>query len=175
MVDQVSRTIVVTYDEDTERKRAEYQLDEKSDNFENYDGLLRRFEGPEEEFEETYQTLVEKVGEDNLRVETAEEVDMQNHEVSTELNYDLDVSEESVRGFLNYWFGSQAPGSEQKNENSFDLYSKKFGSGNVEYDTETTESGTQIETQWEAGSEEALSGFTELFEESLDQFESAQS
>lgn len=174
MADEVSRTIVVAYDDDSQRKRAEYQLDEKSDNFETYGGMLRRFEGPEEEFEETYQTLVEKVGEDNLRVETAEEVDMENFEVSDSINYDLDVSEESVTGFLNYWFSSQAPGSEKKGEKSFELYSKKFGSANVEYDTESTESGTQVQAHWEAGSEEALSGFTELFEEDLDQFETAQ-
>jgi hypothetical protein len=174
MVEEVSRTVVVSYDNDSQRKRAEYQMDEKSDNFDTYEGLVRRFEGSEEEFQERYQTLVEKVGEENLRVETADEVDMGELEVSTELSYDLGIEEGSVTGFLNYWFNSQAPGGEKTGENSFDLYSKKFGSAQVEYETESTEDGTSVRTEWQAGSEEALAGFTELFEDELDQFEASQ-
>jgi hypothetical protein len=174
MTDEVSRTIVVDYENDNQRKRAEYQLDQKSNDFETYDGLVRRFEGSEEEFQVTYQTLVEKVGEEKLRVETAEDINMEDISASKEITYDLGVDENSVSGFLNYFFNSVAPGGEKTGEESFDLYSKKFGKGHVEYTTETTKEGTRVETRWEAGTEEALSGFTGLFEEEVDEFEEAQ-
>ena len=172
--EKVTRTVVVDYDDDSERKRAEYQMDQKSDNFSAYQGLVRRFEGTEEEFDERYRTLAEKVGDENLYVETAEEIEHEDLAAQEETTYEIGVNSEAVETWMNYWFGSQAPGGQKTGEQSFALYSKKWGQAEVNYETESTDSVTEVKTNWEAGSQEALEGFKGLFEEELETFEESQ-
>lgn len=174
MADEIERTIVVAYDEDTQRKRAEYLMDEThGENFSrDYQGLARRFEGTEEEFQEAYANLAEKVPEENIRVETAETLDFDNS-VSGSWNYDLDLNPEVADSFVHFWFSQKAPGAEQTGENSYDMYSKKFGAAHAEYEVSGDEE-TDLEVEMEAGSEEALQGFKGLFEDELDQFSNAQ-
>ena len=179
--EEIARKVIIDYtDENGEkdhslRKRAEYQMRENfGEFFSPYEGMTRRFEGDEETFEEAYEAIVKKVGEENICVERAEEVEMGDLSSSSELEYDIGVNKDAVDGFLNYWFQTQAPKAEQTGGKTYELNHKVHGLGSVSYDTESINSGTRLEMEWRANTEESLEGFAELFEEELEEFEGSQ-
>lgn len=177
--DQVQRTVVVDYRDpdgnidDTLRKRAEYQAKKRGDNVSPYEGLVRRFEGTQKDFREFYDALVGKVGGDRVHVETAEEVEMQDLEASSEFEYEVEVPKESVDGFLNYWFQSKLPHSEETGENTYDFNHPRLGIGSVDYDTQGIGDRTRVNIEWEAATPEAVEEFAGLFQDDLRDFESA--
>jgi hypothetical protein len=179
--DEFARTFVVNYTDEngdkdhSMRKRAEYQMREPfGEFFSPYEGMIRRFEGDKETFEEAYEAIAKKVGEENIQIERAEEVEMNDLSVSSGFNYDIGLNKEAVDGFLNYWFQTQAPKSEKVSENTYELNHKVHGLGSASYDTEETDSGTSLEVEWRAHTDEAVEGFAGLFEEELETFVDSQ-
>ena len=129
---------VVRYDDDAERKRAEYLFKNWSDGeITKPDGLVRVAENVDHE--ELYERLLSKIPEENVTVYDIESVDSDVETTTEVVEQNVHATEDAVETFLEYILSKKKAVLQSAAHNEYELYTKK-GRADVSYTiTETTD------------------------------------
>jgi hypothetical protein len=161
--DDAAHLVVVDYHEDTERKRAEYLLDNWDEGrVESVRGLTRIVH--DADIDDVYDALVAKVPEDRI---TTYELTPVNREVSTSdavLDFGLDTDPQRIEWAMESLLNKRKA-VDEPDENTYAVYSKK-GRATVRYEITPRDGGGDLRIEIE-GYGEAAEFLRDYFEEEL--------
>jgi hypothetical protein len=127
-----SYLVVVDYDDDTERKRAEYLLDNWDEGtVTSLHGLTRRVDGTD--IDELYEALAAKVPEEQISAFGIRQLDESAETTNTTLELRVETPPERVEWAMESVLEKRKAVDEPDAENTYAIYSKK-GRARVSYD-----------------------------------------
>ena len=129
---ETSYLVVVEYEDDAERKRAEYLLDNWDDgDTEPISGLSRLVS--DVDIDELYQELVSKVPERQISTYELTPVNAQATQQTVRFEYTFDTDTERVEWAMEALMNKRKSVTEDEGENVYGIYTKK-GRATIEYD-----------------------------------------
>lgn len=133
---------VIEYDDDAERKRAEYLFNNWSDGeVTKPNGLIRMTE--DVDHEELYERLLSKIPTENVSVYDIEPVDSDVETTTEIVEQDVDATKEAVETFLEYILSKKKAVLQSASHNEYELYTKK-GRADVSYQIEEATEGVSV-------------------------------
>lgn len=162
---------VVSYNDDSERKRAEYLFNNWNDGHAHRpDGLVRIMSGIDSD--ELYERLITKVPEDHVQAyeltETSPDVDQETAKVERTVN----TGREPVESFLDYVFSKRKATLQSPEHNHYEVYTKK-GRADVRYTMKTAGDETTVTIHIE-GYPPAPGFLADFFKKELKEFSRSQ-
>lgn len=126
-----SYLIVIDYEDDAERKRAEYLLDNWDDgSVDSLQGLSRI--ATELNIQELYEDLVTKVPQDRITVQELNEVQTEAAQQKSEFDIQFDTNKEKIEWAIEAIMNKRKTIEKNQEENIYGVYSKK-GRGTVKF------------------------------------------
>lgn len=126
-----SYLIVIDYEDDAERKRAEYLLDNWDDgSVDSLQGLSRI--ATELNIQELYEDLVTKVPQDRITVQELNEVQTEAAQQKSEFDIQFDTNKEKIEWAIEAIMNKRKTIEKNKDENIYGVYTKK-GRGTVKF------------------------------------------
>jgi hypothetical protein len=163
---------IVDYEEDAERKRAEYLFNNwEKGSIDRPSGLVRIAEGVKRD--ELYERLVGKVPEDQVDIHRLQPVDTDVEPDSVTVEQRIDASVDAVETFLDYILSKKKAVLQSAARNEYEVYTKK---GRAEVSYTLSEADDQIIVQVNInGYPPAPSFLAEFFETELIDYATSQS
>lgn len=126
-----SYLIVIDYEDDAERKRAEYLLDNWDDgSVDSLQGLSRI--ATELNIQELYEDLVTKVPQDRITVQELNEVQTEAAQQKSEFDIQFDTNKEKIEWAIEAIMNKRKTIEKNQEENIYGVYTKK-GRGTVKF------------------------------------------
>ena len=162
---------VVAYEDDAERKRAEYLFNNWEDGEVSApDGLVRKASGVDHE--ELYESLIGKIPPDQVeayRLEPADtDVKQDRHTVEQTVN----APQDAVESFVEYILSKKKAVLQSATRNEYEVYTKK-GRADVSYRLSESDGDTRVQVQVE-GYPPAPEFLAEFFETELSDYAQSQ-
>ncbi len=133
---------VVRYNDDAERKRAEYLFKNWSDgNITKPDGLVRIADNVDHE--ELYERLLSKIPEENVSVFDVESVDSDVETTTEVVEQNVHATADAVETFLEYILSKKKAVLQSATHNEYELYTKK-GRADVSYSITEHTNGVDV-------------------------------
>lgn len=133
---------VIQYDDDAERKRAEYLFKNWSDGkITKPDGLVRIAD--DVDHEELYERLLSKIPEQNISVYDIESVDSDVETTTEVVEQNVHATEDAVETFLEYILSKKKAVLQSATHNEYELYTKK-GRADVSYSITASTDGVDV-------------------------------
>jgi hypothetical protein len=163
---------IVDYEEDAERKRAEYLFNNWEDgSIERPSGLIRIAEGIDRD--ELYERLVGKVPEEQVDIYRLQPVDTDVEPKNIAVEQRIDASVDAVETFLDYVLSKKKAVLQSAARNEYEVYTKK---GRAEVSYTLSEADDQIVVRIDInGYPPAPSFLAEFFETELTDYATSQS
>ncbi len=162
---------VVTYKDESERKRVEYLFNNWSDGtIEHPDGLLRLTDGVDHEH--LYEQLVTKVPEEQISTYTVEPVETELEPTHLTVEQEINAPESTVESFLEYVLSKRKAVIQDTERNEYEVYSKK-GRAVLRYNLSVSSGVTTVRLVIE-GHQPAPSFLANFFEQELNEFANSQ-
>ncbi len=162
---------IVTYEDDSERKRVEYLFNNWSDGtVEHPNGLLRLTDGVDHE--QLYKKLVTKVPEEQILTYAVDEIETELEPTRLSVKQEINAPESTVKSFLEYVLSKRKAVVQDSDRNEYEVYSKK-GRADLRYDLSASSEGTEVRLVIE-GHQPAPSFLANFFETELTEFAESQ-
>ena len=156
--------VVVDYEADTERKRAEYLLDNwEAGSVESVRGLTRVVSGTD--VHELYDALVAKVPEDQIETYELSPVNSEASTSDEQLDIRTETDPERVEWAVESALNKRKAVEDPERDDTYAVYTKK-GRATVRYDIAPRDDGSALEIRIE-GYGEATEFLRDFFEEEL--------
>lgn len=163
---------IVNYEEDAERKRAEYLFNNWEDgSIERPSGLIRIAKGVDRD--ELYERLVGKVPEEQVDIYQLQKVDTNVEAENVIVEQRIDASVDAVETFLDYVLSKKKAVLQSASRNEYELYTKK-GRAEVSYTLKKVDSQIVVRITID-GYPPAPSFLAEFFETELADYATSQS
>ncbi len=162
---------IVTYEDDSERKRVEYLFNNWAEGtIEHPDGLVRLAEGVDHE--QIYEQLVTKVPEDQISTYAVEPVETDVEPTRLTVEQKIDAPESTVKSFVEYVLSKRKAVLQDSERNEYEVYSKK-GRAHLRYTLSESSGETTVRLVIE-GYQPAPSFLSNFFEQELTEFAESQ-
>jgi len=162
---------IVTYKDDSERKRVEYLFNNWSDGtVEHPNGLFRMTKGVDHE--NLYEKLVTKVPEEQISTYAVEPIESELEPTRLSIEQEITAPEATVKSFLEYVLSKRKAVVQDSERNEYEVYSKK-GRADLRYELSASPEGTNVRLVIE-GHQPAPSFLMNFFETELSEFAESQ-
>lgn len=169
--DSEKHLFIVSYDDDSERKRVEYLFKNWDEGeVEHPDGLVRVTSGVDHD--ELYEQLVTKVPADQIESYRLSSVDTELEPESITVERTIQAPQAPVESFLNYVLSKRKAVLQSADRNEYEVYSKK-GRADVRYSLSGGDEETTVRVRID-GYPPAPSFLSDFFREELDEFSASQ-
>ncbi|WP_142860745.1 hypothetical protein [Salinigranum halophilum] len=162
---------IVTYEDETERKRVEYLFNNWEDGkIDRPKGVIRLTAGVDHD--KLYEQLLTKVPEEQVTSYKLDRSDPDIEPSRRTVERSISAPEQTVNSFLEYVFSKRKAVIQSREYNEYEMYTKK-GRADVRYTLTTSDGDTTARIVIE-GYEPAPSFLGDFFEEELDEFSASQ-
>jgi hypothetical protein len=162
---------VVSYDDDAERKRAEYLFNNWDDgDIERPDGLVRVTRSVDHD--EIYEQLITKVPKDQIESYALDPVEADADPETVTVERAVNAPVQSVESFLDYVFSKRKAVLQSAEHNEYEVYTKK-GRADVQYSLTESDGQTTVRVRVD-GYPPAPSFLAEFFRDELDEYSTSQ-
>jgi hypothetical protein len=169
--DDETYLFVVSYDDDAERKRAEYLFNNWSEGkIERPEGLVRIVSGTDHD--ELYEQLITKVPEEQVASYAIESIEPDVEPETVRVERTIHAPRQAVESFLDYVFSKRKAVLQSADRNEYDVYTKK-GRAEVRYSLDETDGATTVRVRIE-GYPPAPAFLADFFGDELDEFSASQ-